>query len=248
MKSLHYSITLAVLFLSLVFAQVGTATAQTRKPEAVKITDGPRVENVTDTTATIAWTTNTGGSSIVRYGTDRNGLNQTAESRYSHNKATQAQNHRVHIKNLKPNTTYYFIVDSGQGLSTGTEAKSAVAQFRTKGAGQARGGQESGEKAEGPVKIIDGPRVEGVGDTWAVVAWTTNSASSSVIHYGTDRNHLDRTAESRYADVENASRQTHRVRLTNLKPKTTYYFSVYSGQGEGTGTQAASAAAQFTTK
>ncbi|MBZ5491665.1 MAG: fibronectin type III domain-containing protein [Acidobacteriia bacterium] len=37
------------------------------------------------------------------------------------------------MKNLKPNTKYFFQVDSGQGEGTGTEAKSSVAEFTTKG-------------------------------------------------------------------------------------------------------------------
>ncbi|MBZ5491664.1 MAG: hypothetical protein LAO76_12105 [Acidobacteriia bacterium] len=49
-------------------------------------------------------------------------------------------------------------------------------------------------------KITDGPRVEGTGPTWAVIAWTTNTGGSSAIHYGTDANHLSQTAKSAYAD------------------------------------------------
>ncbi len=104
----------------------------TQKAQAVKITDGPRVEGVGKNWAVIAWTTNTGGSTVVRYGTDQNNLSQTAESPYSDNEKTQAQNHRVHIKNLKPNTKYFYVVDSGQGEGTGTEAKSSVGEFTTK--------------------------------------------------------------------------------------------------------------------
>ena len=103
------------------------------KAQAVKITDGPRVEGTGPTWAVIAWTTNTGGSSIIRYGTDANNLSQTAKSGYADNEKTKAQNHRVHLKNLKPNTKYFFQVDSGQGEGTGTEAKSSVAEFTTKG-------------------------------------------------------------------------------------------------------------------
>ncbi len=102
------------------------------KAAAVKITDGPRVEGVGPTWAVIAWTTNTGGSTVVHYGTDKNNLSQTAESPYSDNVKTKAQNHRVHLKNLHPNTKYFFVADSGQGEGTGTEAKSPVEEFSTK--------------------------------------------------------------------------------------------------------------------
>jgi phosphodiesterase/alkaline phosphatase D-like protein len=102
------------------------------KEHAVKITDGPRVEGTGPTWAVIAWTTNTGGSSVIHYGTEANNLSQTAKSAYADNEKTKAQNHRVHLKNLKPNTKYFFQVDSGQGEGTGTEAKRSVAELTTK--------------------------------------------------------------------------------------------------------------------
>lgn len=103
------------------------------KAMGLKITDGPRVEGVGTNWAVIAWTTNTGGSSIVRYGTKPNGLNETAEAPYADNEKTSAQNHRVRLNNLKPATTYYFLADSGQGEGTGTESRSSTGQFTTKG-------------------------------------------------------------------------------------------------------------------
>ncbi|HEY2115543.1 MAG TPA: fibronectin type III domain-containing protein [Candidatus Angelobacter sp.] len=102
------------------------------KDPTVRIVDGPRVEGVGPTWAVIAWTTNTGGSTVVRYGTDANNLSQRSQSAYADNERTKAQNHRVHLKNLKPNTKYFFVVDSGQGEGTGSEAKSNVAEFTTK--------------------------------------------------------------------------------------------------------------------
>jgi phosphodiesterase/alkaline phosphatase D-like protein len=102
------------------------------KAQAVKITDGPRVEGTGPTWAVIAWTTNTGGSTVVRYGTNANNLSQTAKAAYADNEKTKAQNHRVHLKNLKPNTRYFFVADSGQGEGTGTEARSPVEEFTTK--------------------------------------------------------------------------------------------------------------------
>jgi len=232
------------ILIALVLAITGVMVAQ-QKAAPEKITQGPVVEGVGDNWAVIAWTTNTGGSSVVHYGTDANNLGQTAQAAYSDNEKTVAQNHRVHLKNLKPGTTYFFVADSGQGEGTGTEAKSSVGQFTTKGSGQ--GGGEAHEKVMA-VKITDGPRVEGVGKDWAVIAWTTNTGSSSVVRYGTDQNNLNQTAQSRYADNDKPSGETHRVRITNLKPNTNYHFIVDSGQGEGTGTEAKSSIGQFTTK
>lgn len=225
-----------------------TLTAWAKQPsQAEKITQAPNVEGVGDTWAVVAWTTNTGGSSVVRYGTDRNNLNQTAQSPYADNEKTSAQNHRVHLNNLKPGTTYYFMVVSGQGEGTGTQAQGSIGQFTTKGSAQSPGAGNPAEKATN-VKIVDGPRVEGVGGDWAVIAWTTNTGGSSVVHYGASAGSLQQTAQAPYSDNEKTASQNHRVRLTNLKPSTTYYFVADSGQGEGTGTEAKSQVGQFTTK
>lgn len=122
-----------VVLIAVLVVSATAAPKHAPKAQAVKITDGPRVEGTGPTWAVIAWTTNTGGSSVIRYGTDANNLSQTAKSAYADNDKTKAQNHRVHLKNLKPSTKYFFQVDSGQGEGTGTEAKSSVAEFTTKG-------------------------------------------------------------------------------------------------------------------
>jgi len=237
---------LLMMMLALAFALPLTA----QKPAAEKIIGQPKVEGVGDNWAVIAWTTNTGGSTVARYGTDKNNLGETAQAPYSDNEKTQAQNHRVHLKNLKPGTNYFFQVDSGQGEGTGTDAKSPVGQFTTKaaGAGGSAGKGEAGEGKDAPVKITNGPNVEATGNDWAQVAWTTNSASGSVVHYGTDAKNLSQMAESPYVDNDKTPHQMHRVKITKLKPKTTYYYVVDSGHGEGTGTEAKSPVAQFQTK
>ena len=108
--------------------------------------------------------------------------------------------------------------------------------------------QERGERAEAE-RIIDGPRIEQVTHDGATIAWTTNTGGSSVIRYGTNPEHLDQVAESRYADNDRNPRyQTHRVELKNLRPDTTYYYRVISGQGEGTGTSDRSRVEEFRTR
>jgi phosphodiesterase/alkaline phosphatase D-like protein len=128
------------LLLAIALSMCSASIAQTKdkdkddqqRAQALKIINGPRVEGTGDSWAVIAWSTNTGGSTIIRYGTDKNNLNQTAEAPYADNESSRNQTHRVHLKNLKPNTTYYYMVDSGQGEGTGTEAKSPIAEFHTK--------------------------------------------------------------------------------------------------------------------
>ena len=96
---------------------------------AVQITNGPVVENVTDTSAEIAWSTNVNSGTTLRYGTDPSHLDQTAGMPWG------GLTHRVTIKNLVPNTTYYFKAESGQGQDTGTHAETAQSSFQTKPGG-----------------------------------------------------------------------------------------------------------------
>ena len=104
---------------------IGTAS------NAVQITNGPVVEIVTDTTAQIAWSTNIKGSTRVTYGTDMGNLGQLAEAPWGVGGLT----HRVQLKNLKPGTTYFFQVETGQ--AAGSEVESHIFSFRTPNAGEA---------------------------------------------------------------------------------------------------------------
>lgn len=111
---------LALMMVSLCLAQEGA------KEQKLVITNGPVVENVTDTTAQIAWSTNVSSSTILHYGTDPVQLNGVASMPWG------ALTHRIQLKNLKSNTLYYFRAESGQGLGTGTDVGTAESAFQTK--------------------------------------------------------------------------------------------------------------------
>jgi hypothetical protein len=92
------------------------------------------------------------------------------------------------------------------------------------------------------VRITSGPTVEHAGAEEAIVAWSTNVSSGTQVMYGTDRSHLDQSAETPWGAL------THRVTLKKLTPGTTYYYEVVSDQALGTGGKVASGVEQFTTK
>ena len=103
------------------------------KPKGERITNGPVMKEATRNSAEVSWSTDAPGSSVVKYGTSPNALNETAEEPWGGKRESNGDyNHTVWIKNLNPGTTYYYKVETGQGLGTGTEADSRTGQFRTK--------------------------------------------------------------------------------------------------------------------
>jgi Purple acid Phosphatase, N-terminal domain len=106
---------------------------ETNPPEKIRITSGPTVEHTGPEEAIVAWSTNVSSGTQVRYGTDRAHLDQVAETPWG------ALTHRVTLKKLSPNTTYYYEVVSDQALGTGGRIQSDIQQFTTRDKTQAAG-------------------------------------------------------------------------------------------------------------
>ena len=79
------------------------------------------------------------------------------------------------------------------------------------------------------VQITNGPGVDNVTPTSAVVFWNTNVPSGAVVRYGTSQEKLTQTESA------TAGQTDHKAQLSNLQPGTTYFFQVV--------TESASAAA-----
>jgi hypothetical protein len=85
----------------------------------------PVVQDITSTSATIFWTTNTSSNSRVNYGT-----NTTLG--YYVSDSTMVTTHFIHLTGLPPNTIYYFEVQSTDATGTATNNNSgAYYQFTT---------------------------------------------------------------------------------------------------------------------
>jgi hypothetical protein len=77
------------------------------------------------------------------------------------------------------------------------------------------------------LEMTNVPMIQEAGSTSATISWSTNVPSSSRVWYGTDVNNLTELAQAPWGGTN------HQVRLSNLKPGTTYYFQVESEQGRG---------------
>jgi phosphodiesterase/alkaline phosphatase D-like protein len=115
-----------VLALALTVACLAQSSPDSGRHDPVRITRGPVVEEVTDTTAIIAWSTNVNAGTTLRYGTDPDQLDLTANMPWG------GFTHRVYLKGLKPGTTYFFQAESGDGQGTGSKATTAMDRFQTR--------------------------------------------------------------------------------------------------------------------
>jgi phosphodiesterase/alkaline phosphatase D-like protein len=102
----------------------------------VEITKGPELESATNHLTIIRWTTNNPGGTdqqygIVHYGTDPKDLNQTAKNPIRLNQGHAYTTYRVRLDDLKPATTYYYMVTSEQSNGTKSRVKSGVQAFTT---------------------------------------------------------------------------------------------------------------------
>lgn len=100
----------------------------------VLITNGPTLESVKDNVAIIRWTSNNPGGSdehfgVVHYGTAPEHLSETARSHIRLNQGHTETVFRVRVDGLKPQTTYYYTVDSEQGDGKSDGVKSTVNHF-----------------------------------------------------------------------------------------------------------------------
>jgi phosphodiesterase/alkaline phosphatase D-like protein len=101
-------------------------------------------------------------------------------------------------------------------------------------------------------QITEGPALESAKDNWAIITWTSNNPGGTeehfgVVHYGTDPNSLTQTAKSHISLNPSHSSTVFRVRLDDLKPGTTYYYTVGSMGANGADDGTKSTVKQFTT-
>jgi hypothetical protein len=86
-----------------------TASPTVTPSEPLRIVSGPSVSSVTQTSATISWTTNKAADSRVRYGRYASLLTDSAQD------SASVTAHQVMLTGLQPATTYAYVVESVAG-------------------------------------------------------------------------------------------------------------------------------------
>jgi hypothetical protein len=105
-----------------------------RPAARILITEGPALESVRYNTAIIRWTSNNPGGSdehfgVVHYGTDPEHLSQMAKSHIRLNQNHSYTVFRVRMDDLRPQTMYYYTVDSMQATGKSDGVSSHINHF-----------------------------------------------------------------------------------------------------------------------
>jgi hypothetical protein len=102
------------------------------------------------------------------------------------------------------------------------------------------------------VQIRQGPEIELSREYLTIITWTVNNPGGSpehygVVHYGSNPKDLSQSAQNPIRLNPSHSSIAFRVRLDNLKPRTTYYYMVGSMDANGTSDRVTSPVSKFTT-
>ena len=89
------------------------------------------------------------------------------------------------------------------------------------------------------VEITKGPELELATNHLTIIRWTTNNPGGAdvhygIVHYGTDPKELSQTAKNPIRLNQGHTHTIFRVRIDDLKPQTTYYYTVTSEEANGT--------------
>jgi len=229
-----------------------SSNTSTSGTDNIQITMGPEIRNFNGSQGTLYWETDKVAANDVRYGTDPNNMNTRAFE------AGGSRQHSVELKTLQPGQTYYFEImrRNGSTRETGQFTLPASAQQTASTSGafssipvvMSNGTTASNNtsntnvssQTSGNVQITNGPTIQSVSDTQAIISWSTNVASSSTVRFGQSWLSLNQQAQAPWGT-------NHTVTISGLKPSTKYFFRVESAQAENTGQQARSQFQTFTT-
>lgn len=166
--------------------------------------------------AVVTWQTNETSDSKVFYSTT-SPVSATSSNTLSVSGLLRVVNHRVVLRNLTPNTTYFIVVASKD--KTGNAATGTQMSFTTSAA----------TDTTAPVisSLVVTPSA-----TAATVTWNTNENADSAVFYGTSLP-LNTSATATQIVSSDTKVTSHSLQLTNLSTSTTYYAAVRSRDASG---------------
>jgi hypothetical protein len=163
------------------------------------------VTDISETAATVTWTTDEPSDSQVEYGWT---LAYGSETPLD---AEQVLDHGVDLSDLSPGRLYHYRVRSADG--SGNAAYSEDQTFQTPG--------------DVIPPVISNVVVMDVSDAGAIVTWSTDEPADSRVEYGLAADTFDWSVE------DSSLTLSHNLELLDLTADTEYHFQVLSGDAHG---------------
>lgn len=151
--------------------------------------------NINSDSAAISWTTDQPSDSVVEYG-------ETTAYGNSVSAAALVTAHSITLNNLSPDKTYHFKATSKNAAGYSTSS-----------------GDQTCTTLSPPPPSISGITVSNLTFNSAVVTWTTDQATSSLLEYGSTPAYGNSVSDSALATV-------HSLQLQNLTQGTLYHFRI----------------------
>lgn len=167
----------------------------------------PMVIDISDTHATVIWTTDEAATSGVSYN-DGERYHVVTD----HRSVTQ---HVMPLADLTPETTYTLTVSSTDRQGNGPTTSQPIS-FTTL----------ASPDTEEPL-IIGAPLIQNITHQSVVIRWDSSEPATTRLAIGTAPNAMDHLAS------RNGLRTRHNLPVTGLQPDTIYYFQVQTADAEG---------------
>ncbi|MBU3964591.1 fibronectin type III domain-containing protein [Patescibacteria group bacterium] len=183
-----------------------TATSDTTAPVISNVAVPVKDRN----SATITWDTDEDATSQAEYSLNSDLSSSTATTEITNLR----QQHSVIVSGLTSDTTYYYRVISKDAYNN--SATSSISSFDTTGAKEDSTAPVISSVSSGSITLIS-----------AVIIWTTNENSNSIVDYGTT------VSLGSMAGQITDSATSHSVSLVGLDSGTLYYYQVRSQDSSG---------------
>ena len=191
-------------------SSIGNFTTSTASEDVTApVISNTTTSNTTMTSATITWTTDEAGNSIVDYGTT------TGLGYLSGDVDASTTSHLVTLSGLSADTTYYYQVRTQDdvGNSTPDDNSGSYYSFTT--------------TADTTGPVISSVSADVPADDAVSIVWTTDEDSTTQVYYGIDTNYgSSTTLDSNYTKIHSSA-------LSSLTSETTYYYKVESTDSAG---------------
>ncbi|TQV72889.1 S8 family serine peptidase [Aliikangiella marina] len=184
---------------------VTTLPAPDVNPPVILLT--PIVIDISDTEATVIWTTDEPSTSGVSYNDGENFHVVTDEN--------LVVEHSIPLVDLLPETTYLLTVSSTDGEGNGPTLSGQIS-FTTL----------ASPDTEAPV-FLGSPLIQNITHQSVVIRWETSEPATTMLVIGTSPDDLNQL------ESKNGMRTFHNLPVTGLQPDTVYYFRVKAQDAAG---------------